>query len=158
MKKILPTLVFLFLLSRLTSIWTGQDASQGELRINARVTQNTLGTCRPYTDEELKKIPLHMRQKEFCKSNTYSYTMQVIVDGIKITEKTIQPQSSRGDHPLHFEEKISLEKQNHQVALSLLPPEGIDLPSYRFVESIPIEPGRIVFVTLNEDSETFEIQ
>lgn len=157
MKKILPTLLLAFILARLTSIWVGPEATQGELRIAARVTQNIIHNCRPYTDAELIKIPTHMRKKDLCESSAYPYTLQVLVDNIKIMEKTLHPQSSRGDHPLYFEAKAFLAKQNHQATLVLSPPAGVNLPTYQFAESVPIQSGRITFVTLNEDTDKFDL-
>ncbi len=170
---LLATIMLAILLFRLGYIWTGQDYVNGQLTIMARITKNVVKTCHPYTADELKTIPLHMRRTEKCEPTAFPYHLTLSLNEKMEYEETIKPQSIRGDHPMNLQKKIPLHPGNYQMQISLTPSDtwkdfvtqkktaglNIDmlreLQSYSHEQNINIEAGKIIFMVLDEDAGQF---
>lgn len=154
LRALLATAIILMVIAKLSFIWTGSAKSQGQLIVTGRLTKNILKTCRDYTQEEFKKIPIHMRQAQLCEQAAVSYFLNLSLDGKTVSEGTLNPQSSSGDHPTNFQKILSLEQGVYQLKISLVP-EPVNekkLKSYYLKSQIVIESGKRIFVTLDEDA------
>jgi len=156
---VLATAVILMMLAKLSFVWIGSAESQGQLIVTVRLTKNILKTCRAYTEAELKTIPIHMRQAQLCDTNAIPYNLKLSLDDTLLSEETLTPQSTRGDHPMNFQKKISLDPGPHLIGILLKPaPTDISqLNTYTYSESIKIEAGKKIFVTLDESTGKFAI-
>ena len=154
LSAVLVTLLLGLGFSYLGSIWVGKEEGNGKMRVTARITKNVIKTCRAYSDDELRTIPLHMRQKEFCQTEAFPYTLTILLDGKKIHDQTLTPISARGDHPMHFDKEIRLNPGEYGLEANLFPGNKA-LPTYSFAQKINVKKRRIVFVLLDEGAGKF---
>jgi hypothetical protein len=57
--------------------------------------------CRPQSDEELAKLPVHMRQSMVCEGTTASYRLEVRREGTLVAEQTVRGGGLHHDRPLY---------------------------------------------------------
>ncbi len=78
------------------------------LRLAWTARPERIEDCRPQTDEELAKLPAHMRQSVVCEGTTATYRLEVRRDGTVITDQIVRGGGLRHDRPLYVFRDISL--------------------------------------------------
>jgi hypothetical protein len=71
------------------------------LRLAWTARPERVENCRPQTDEELAKLPAHMRQSTVCECTTASYRLEVRRAGTLIVEQTVRGGGLHHDRPLY---------------------------------------------------------
>ena len=64
--------------------------------------------CRTQTEEELSKLPAHMRQAVICDGSTAAYRLEVQYQGELIAEQVVRGGGLRHDRPLYVSRDIQL--------------------------------------------------
>lgn len=64
--------------------------------------------CRSQTEEELSKLPAHMRQSVICEGTTAAYRLEVRYQGDVIAEQVVRGGGLRHDRPLYVSRDIEL--------------------------------------------------
>lgn len=115
--------------SRVPVTFTGDDTAL--LRLSWRMQGIATEECRTLSDEELARLPVHMRNPEACIGVIASYALDVRVDGTVVVQDTVRPPGARGDRPLNVLREFPLPAGEHDVAVSFraLLPEGVEAPA-----------------------------
>ena len=139
--------------------------SEGVLRLTWSARPERIETCRPQTEEELAKLPAHMRQRVVCTGESATYRLQVRRNGRVLLDETVHGGGWRRDRPLYVFHELSqppgvadisvmfdrLGALPAQSAASEVSPEGrfiSDLPAtLRLEETFRFRPGAVVLVT-----------
>lgn len=104
--------------------------------------------CRPQTDEELSKLPAHMRQSVICEGTTAAYRLEVQYQHEVIAEQVVRGGGLRHDRPLYVSREIQLPAGEAVISVKFVrldsqksPTTSAHEPSQRAPEE-PVEPGR----------------
>jgi hypothetical protein len=162
-RKVLGTLVAVGLtaltaaLSQVPLDFSGGD--HGILRLSWRNDGVTVEACRKRSEEELAKLPVHMRNPTACIGQIASYHLRVAVEGSVMVDDTLRPAGARGDRPVYVLEELLLEPGTYDVWVrydALLPTDAEVPPgivSLAWAGTFSPGPGDVMLVTLDEDSQ-----
>jgi len=116
-------------LTRTPVTFSGSDV--GTLRLSWRMAGVTAEACRTLSEEELARLPVHMRNPRACIGVVASYLLRVTADGAVIAQDTVRPPGARGDRPLNVLREFPLSPGDHAVAVGFraLLPEGVATPT-----------------------------
>lgn len=78
------------------------------LRLAWMARPDRVEDCRSQTEEELSKLPAHMRQAVVCEGTTASYRLEVRYQGDVIAEQVVRGGGLRHDRPLYVSRDIQL--------------------------------------------------
>jgi hypothetical protein len=78
------------------------------LRLAWTARPERIEDCRPQSEEELAKLPAHMRQAVVCEGTTAAYRLEVRRDGALIAHQIVRGGGLRHDRPLYVFRDISL--------------------------------------------------
>ena len=161
--RVLGTLVAIGLtaltaaLSQVPMDFSGDD--HGILRLSWRNDGVTVEACRTRSEEELSNLPIHMRNPTACIGQIASYRLRVEVDGSVVVDDTLRPAGARGDRPVYVLEELPMEPGTYEVGVhydALLPTDLTGPPgivSLSWTGTFSPEPGDVMLVTLDEDSQ-----
>lgn len=93
------------------------EPERAELRLAWRTAVPRVVECREPTEEELRELPVHMRQDEICEGRAVRYRLEVRVDGELRHASTEGAAGVRGDRPLHVFEELPLEPGTRHVRI-----------------------------------------
>ena len=65
-------------------------------------------TCRRVSDEELAKLPVHMRRRLVCEGTTARYALEVTRDGARILADTVRGGGMRHDREVYVSRELRL--------------------------------------------------
>ena len=82
--------------------------------------------CRSQTEEELSKLPAHMRQAVVCEGTTASYRLEVRYQGDVIAEQVVRGGGLRHDRPLYVSRDIPLPPGDAHISVRFV---RIDAPT-----------------------------
>jgi hypothetical protein len=160
---------------------TTHRSSHGVLRLAWSARPERIEKCRQRTDEELARLPQHMRQSTVCEGSTAEYRLRVSVDGADVIDRIVHGGGLRRDRGLYVFEELPLPAlQAVTIAVRLdrtdaadarapdtpqphpSAPEGQPLPP-RSAESVPphlslerelrIPPRQVVLVTYDRQRQ-----
>jgi hypothetical protein len=140
---------------------TASDPATGSvLRIAIRTSAGTAQVCHRLKQEELDKLPMHMRRPESCEAHAVPYRLEIATGGATLLDRTYQAAGLRGDRPLTVNEDIPVAAGNHDVSIRFTPKPDVEAPapSFRFDGPIEFPDGRIRVATLEPRSTGFEIR
>ena len=83
-------------------------SNDGLLRLAWSARPERIQKCRQRSDEELARLPQHMRQPLACEGTTAEYRLQVRVDGALVVERIIRGGGLRRDRRLYVFEELPL--------------------------------------------------
>lgn len=136
---------------------TFSSADDALLRLSWRMRGITAQACRTLPQEELERLPVHMRNPEACIGVIASYTLDVSVDGRVLAADTVRPPGARGDRPLNVLREYPLAPGDHQVSVRFraLLPAGVEAPPEGIIEvawegSLRLGGRGVALVTLDE--------
>lgn len=78
------------------------------LRLAWSARPERIENCRQRSDEELARLPAHMRQPLACEGTTAEYRLQVRVDGSLIVDRVVHGGGLRRDRRLYVFEELPL--------------------------------------------------
>ena len=78
------------------------------LRLAWTARPERIEDCRPQSEEQLAKLPAHMRQAVVCEGITATYRLEVRRDGALIADQTVRGGGLRHDRPLYVFRDIPL--------------------------------------------------
>jgi hypothetical protein len=107
------------------------DPVTSVVRLSWRTQGVQIRECRQLTEEELARIPEHMRRTEECVGRVTDYELVVAVDGALALVDTVSPSGARRDRPVYVFRDLSVSPGPHTVEVTfvpLLPPDldGVD--------------------------------
>jgi hypothetical protein len=88
------------------AVLTLHPSPDAVLRLAWSARPERMEDCRPQTDEELSKLPAHMRQAVVCEGVTAEYRLEVRRNGAVIAEQVVRGGGLRHDRPLYVFREI----------------------------------------------------
>lgn len=92
-------------------------ASQLRLSLSARPER--IERCRELSDDELAKLPAHMRLRTQCEGFTARYLLTISVGGRQLTNDTLRGGGLRHDRPLHVFREYELSPGDQRLRIEV---------------------------------------
>ena len=99
------------------------------LRLAWTARPERIEDCRPQSEEELAKLPAHMRQAVVCEGTTAAYRLEVRRDGALIADQIVRGGGLRRDRPLYVFRDISLPPGDAAIAVRFFRVDGVGKPT-----------------------------
>lgn len=96
---------------------TPNDSADGVLRLAWTARPERVENCRTQSDEELAKVPAHMRQAVVCEGTTSAYRLEVRHEGAVILDQIVRGGGLRHDRPLYVSRDIPLPPGDAMVSV-----------------------------------------
>jgi len=145
------SVVILVPIAWLSALPWGHEPPGGVLRLSWRLPGQSSKTCRPATQEELAKVPLHMRMTEICDQVQLSYNLRLVVDGKPLIVERVKPGGFNRDRPLYVDRDLKLEEGAHNVAVEFEPENGAVGNRYRYNDKVIIRHRGISLISITPD-------
>lgn len=143
------------------------DSSSGVLRLAWSVLPERIETCRTQSEEELARLPPHMRQPVVCEGTTASYRLVVERPGAVPIDRVVRGGGLRQDRRLYVFEEIALPPGPAQVRVRfdrIEQGEAERTSERRFVPphlalelAIDVRPGLVTLVTFDHDAGVLKV-
>ncbi len=99
--------------------WRVPEAERALLRLAWSGRPERIEHCRALSDEELERVPAHMRQRVRCEGSSARYLLRVTVSGAAGLVDTLVGGGARRDRPIHLLRDLPLDPGSHRIAVSL---------------------------------------
>ena len=76
------------------------------IRVAWSARPERIETCRRLSDDELAKLPVHMRQRLECEGTTARYRLEVTRDGVLLDSVTVQGGGMRHDREVYVSREV----------------------------------------------------
>jgi hypothetical protein len=130
---------------------TAVRSEDAELRLAWRYRSERVRECRTRSQEELAKLPAHMRIAQDCERRVRPYVLDVAVDGRPAARDTVRAAGAQSDRPLVVFRRIALAPGRHSARVTFAPLEGSAAVPLRFESELTLGPRRVALVTLDQD-------
>ncbi|MDT8342277.1 MAG: hypothetical protein RQ751_12255 [Longimicrobiales bacterium] len=144
---------------------TFSPADAALLRLSWRLPGVATEACRELSEEELARLPVHMRNPSACIGVIASYLLEVRLNGTLLASDTVAPPGARGDRPLNVLREYPLDPGDHRldVTFRALLPEDVPLPDGGVREvgwegSVTVAPGDVALLALHPDRARLELR
>lgn len=144
---------------------TFSASDEALLRLSWRMRGITAEECRTLSDEELERLPVHMRNPRACIGVIAPYALTLSVDGVVLAADTVRPPGARGDRPLNVLREYPLEPGEHRIALRFhaVLPDGVEVPDEGIGELaweglVRLSGRDVALVTLDEAGRALEVR
>jgi hypothetical protein len=97
---------------------------QAVIRLSWRTPPTFVEECRRLTQEELERLPVHMRREEVCERRALPYRLQVQLDGRTILNQAVRPAGARQDRPLYVFHELPVAPGAYEVTVLWGPNTG----------------------------------
>ena len=87
---------------------TTNRAPDARLRLAWSARPERIEKCRQQSEEELARLPAHMRQAVACEGTTAEYRLQVRIDGALVADRVVHGGGLRRDRRLYVFEEVVL--------------------------------------------------
>lgn len=126
-----------------TASLTVHGSTDGQLRLAWSARPERIEQCRQRTEEELARLPQHMRQPLACEGATAEYRLQVRVDGALVFERVVRGGGLRQDRSLYVFHELTLEPGDTalEVRLDRLGPDPAPVAPAEMSTETPGGPG-----------------
>jgi hypothetical protein len=92
---------------------------QALLRVSWSGRPERIERCRERTDEELEKLPAHMRQRLECEGRSARYAVRVLRDDGVLSTDTVSGGGLRGDRSIHMLREYTVAPGLHAFAVEV---------------------------------------
>jgi len=99
------------------------------LRLAWTARPERIEDCRPQREEELAKLPAHMRQAVVCTGTTAAYRLEVRRDGAVIADQIVRGGGLRHDRPLYVFRDISLPPGDAAITVRFVRVDAVSEPT-----------------------------
>lgn len=144
---------------------TVQPRARAVVRLAWSARPERLETCRQRTEDELVRLPQHMRQSLVCEGKTAEYDLTVRRNGQVVRQQRVHGGGLRRDRRLYVLEEIDVEPGPSAIAVSFdrvgesgpgtgsVSQRGSDIapPRLALAERFDIAPGEVVLITYSAE-------
>ncbi|MEQ9569436.1 MAG: hypothetical protein RLN75_04545 [Longimicrobiales bacterium] len=129
------------------------DADSAVVRLSWRLRAEEGAECRRPTQEELDRLPVHMRNPDACIGDLAPYELRVDVDGTARVSRIVRPAGVRGDRPIFVYDELRLAPGRHtlSVRFGVQDAGNDDDPVLSLETTVDLEGGRVLLVTRGAD-------
>jgi hypothetical protein len=122
-------------LTRASSVSLSPTEAHAVLRLAWTARPERIEDCRQQSDEELAKLPAHMRQSMACVGTTASYRLEVRWNDRVILEQTVRGGGLRHDRGLYLFRDIDLPPGDASIRVRFDRLESVTPPAHRDTSS-----------------------
>jgi len=141
-------------------------AGEALLRLSWRAVSERVDECRQATEEELSRLPLHMRQETVCEGRVAPFHLRVDVDGDVVIDEEVRASGAREDRPVYILREHELRPGTHNIRVRFErvgadaatgeqqagatggAPAGARFPAaLDWSESLSVAPGEVALIT-----------
>jgi hypothetical protein len=137
----------------------------GVLRLSWHLRGVTAESCRTVSDEDLARLPPHMRNPRACIGVSAAYHLTVTTDGTPVVDDTVRAPGARGDRPLNVLRELPLEPGDHRIEIRFraLVPDGAASSDEGTAEvtwngRIRVQAREVALVTLDATGKELELR
>jgi hypothetical protein len=126
-----------------------RDGETSLVRLSWRYRGEREEECRELSEEELARLPAHMRQPIVCEGQAVSFLLEVTIDGAAAARDTIRAAGARADRPLYVFRELPVTPGAHALRVSLRSLAGdgdLDLDT-----RVDLAAGEVALVTLDAE-------
>jgi hypothetical protein len=113
--------VMFALLAVLTHFPMGRPVEHSLLRLAWRMAGAQIRLCRELEQEELLRLPAHMRQPRQCEDHVVPYRLSLRLDGETRLERVVLPRGAKSDRPIYVSEELSLVPGRYRMEVRFEP-------------------------------------
>lgn len=129
--------------------FTPKDADQTLLRLSWRLRGEKLESCRQRSEEELAKLPVHMRTPQECVSQLLSYRLIVRTDGSTADTLRFVPAGAKADRPIFVLHDVELSPGTHDIQVEFAAENSRKHAALRYRGRVDLRRGQIALLTLS---------
>ncbi|HEU4937932.1 MAG TPA: hypothetical protein VFT39_15845 [Vicinamibacterales bacterium] len=129
-------------LSRASSTPFSPHGEQAVLRLAWTARPERIEDCRQRSDEELQKLPAHMRQSIACAGTTATYRLEVRWNDEVILQQSVRGGGLRHDRPLYLFRDIRLPPGDGTIVVQFARVESVPASTHRENSSDERDEGR----------------
>jgi hypothetical protein len=93
----------------------------GLLRLAWRMSGAQVRLCRERSQEELLRLPPHMRQAQACDEVAVPYRLSLRLNGEERLERVVRPRGAKSDRPIYVAEDFRLEPGTYRIDVRFEP-------------------------------------
>jgi hypothetical protein len=160
-------------LSRVPYVAAGDEYSL--IRFSWRTPSVTVEECRRPSQEELERLPVHMRRTEVCERRLLPYRLRVELNGRVVYDERVRAAGMREDRPLYVFRELPVTPGEHRLEVVWQrvengspsgedpDPDRTESPSPRPQTTVPerltlsaelhLEPGEVSLITYDLDRQ-----
>ena len=116
-------------LTRASSVSLSPHGAQAVLRLAWTARPERIEDCRQQSDEELSKLPAHMRQSVSCVGTSATYRLEVRWNDRLIVQQTVRGGGLRHDRPLYVFRNIDLPPGDAAIRVAFQRVEPVTPPA-----------------------------
>lgn len=106
------------LLGALTRLpYQANPDDEARIRLSWRIRGEQAGGCRTPTEEELRRLPTHMRNPDACVGQVAPFGLQVHLDERLAVSDTVRPSGVRGDRPVYVFRDVPVRPGVHRLRI-----------------------------------------
>ena len=124
-------------LTRASSVPFSPHGEQAVLRLAWTARPERIEDCRQKSDEELSKLPPHMRQPMSCVGTSATYSLEVRWNDRVIAQQMMRGGGLRHDRPLYLFRNIELPPGDAAIRVAFQRVESVTGNARRHDEAIP---------------------
>ena len=95
------------------------DGDRALLRLSWSGRPERIERCRRLSDEEIDKLPAHMRRRVECEGRAARYAVRVLRDGTTLSVDTVTGGGLRGDRAIHMLREYRLAPGVHAIGVEV---------------------------------------
>jgi hypothetical protein len=127
--------------------WRVED-DRAAIRLAWQARSERSEECRPLTEEERARRPVHMRRSEVCETRAVAYLLRVAVDDRVVVADTVRGAGARADRPVHVSRELRVPPGEHALEVSFRPlAEGPDTAGLSLFARVRLAPRDVALVT-----------
>ncbi len=144
----------------------GDPPEHALLRLDWRLRGEEAGDCLRPREEDLERLPVHMRNPDACLGALPPYHLRLWVDGALLVDDLVRGGGAREDRPLTVYRAVPLTPGSRRIraefvreAQTLSDADHAKPPVALHVESeATLEPGRVLLIVRRQDTGTLEVR
>lgn len=137
----------------------GEAASEGVLVLDWRLRGEETGSCLRAPDEDLERLPVHMRSPDACLGELPPYRVRLRIDGELVVDEEVRGGGLRGDRPLTVHRELRLDPGLREVQAEFFREDGdLEAVELSVRDTVPVEPGRVLLLVRRQDTGVLEIR
>lgn len=97
--------------------YRASDVDSAMIRLAWSARPERIETCRTLSDDELARLPVHMRQRVVCTGTSARYRLTVTRDGAPLFRRVVQGSGVRHDRPIYVYQELPMRPGTHVIGV-----------------------------------------
>lgn len=119
------------------------------IKVSFLHTGKPVGDCRKLTEEELARLPPNMRTPTVCPRERSPVTVQLVLDGHTVLDRTALPSGLRKDGASAMYARMTVPAGEQKLAVRISDDVRVQGPTYEREATVNLVPGQILVIDLD---------